>query len=149
MKAYHLSPNLFSKFDLDHVSEGFSTALKGYGLYFTLDQEVVNYYRSQLEDFEGSDFQWYLYTVEIDMIDTNNARVVSEWDSEGWELYNELVEEFKSEKEASKAMVEDCGVNGIKYYDEEDGNSILVFNPEIIHIVKAQPIDAYGKLFTD
>ena len=149
MKAYHLSPNLFSEFDLKHVAEGFSTALKGYGLYFTLDKNVVDYYRAQLEDVDVDDFQWYLYTVDIDMVDASNARIVNEWDPEGWELYRSLVEELGSEKEASKAMVEECGVNGIKYYDEEDGNSILVFNPEIVHILKTQPVDAYGKLLIE
>ena len=44
---------------------------------------------------------------------------------------------------------EECGVNGIKYYDEEDGNSILVFNPEIVHILKTQSVDACGKLLIE
>ena len=137
--AYHLSPNLFGDFDMDHIGSGFGTGLMGYGLYFTLDSEVVSYYRSQLEDVDGPDFQWYLYKVSIE------GNIVDEYDPEGWELYAKLVEE-KGEKAASEAMLNEYHIDGVKYEDPEDGRSILVFNPKAVHIIHCKPIDAYGKL---
>ena len=137
--AYHLSPNLFGDFDMEHIGSGFGTGLMGYGLYFTLDSEIVSYYRSQLEDIDGIDFQWYLYKVCIE------GNIVDEYDPEGWELYAKLVEE-KGEKAASEVMVNEYGIDGVKYYDEEDGRSILVFNPKVVQIIHCKPITAYGKL---
>ena len=137
--AYHLSPNLFGDFDMEHIGSGFGTGLMGYGLYFTLDSEVVSYYRSQLEDVDGPDFQWYLYKVSIE------GNIVDEYDPEGWELYAKLVEE-KGEKAASETMLNEYHIDGVKYEDPEDGRSILVFNPKAVHIIRCKPIDAYGKL---
>lgn len=142
--AYHIGPNLFADFDLEHIGDGFNTQLKGWGLYFTLDKDVIEYYRAQLEDCEGPDYEWYLYEVEIE-----KDHIENEYDKDGWELYAQLVNELGSEKKASKSMVEDNGIDGIKYYDEEDGNSLLIFNPKIIHIKKTKPITAYGKVFEE
>jgi hypothetical protein len=75
----------------------------------------------------------YMYTVVL----KPTARIYNENDEEkGGALYLRLCDEnHGDELEATKVIVKKYKVDGIEYYGEEDGDSVVIYNPNVIKIV--------------
>lgn len=131
MKAYHISPFKFDKFEL-RPDTGMGTNFYGYGIYFTRDESVIDYYAEIMK--EASYEKLYKYTVELD-----STGFVSEFADNGLTHYADLVEMYDSEKVASEEMLAE-GITGIYYANQEDGNSIIVYDLNTIKIVSRELI---------
>ena len=136
---YHISPFKFNKFELNKCSSGMGTSFWGYGIYFSKDESTIEYYFDQMKNSYSNLFK---YTVSIsgnikneyDKIIVNNQEITI------GELYYNLVEE-SNEKTASEEMKNKYHIDGISYYTEEDGNSLVVYNDEIIKILNCEKIN--------
>ncbi len=126
--AYHLSKKDFDNFSLDYIHSGLGSSLNGYGIYFTKDISMIEEYLKKLNNNE-----YFIYTVTLD------GNIIK-GDDNGWELYSELVDKNGDEKSASLDMVKKYNIDGISYYNPEDGNSFVVFNPNIIKIIKKEKV---------
>lgn len=126
--AYHLSKKDFDNFSLDYIHSGLGSSLNGYGIYFTKDISIIEEYLKKLNDNE-----YFIYTVTLD------GNIIK-GDDNGWELYSELVDKHGDEKLASLGMVKNYNIDGISYYNPEDGNSFTVFNPNIVKIIKKERV---------
>lgn len=135
---YHISPFKFEKFELNKCGNGMGTSFWGYGIYFTEDEDTIDYY---FQEMKNSYHNLFKYIVEIsgniknefDKIIVNNKEI-----SLG-ELYYNLVEE-SNEKDASEKMKNEYHIDGISYYTQEDGNSLVVYNDEIIKIINVKSL---------
>ena len=132
MIGYHITNQKdIKKFDISKAGSGMGTSFYGYGLYFALDKATCEYYYSQLPENK----EYFIYKVDI-----NDKKVFNEDDKISnssmtvLEKYAQLVEKLGSEKEASKKIVK-LGINGIKYWSHEDGNSVVIYNDKILCIV--------------
>lgn len=112
-----------------------STSFYGYGLYFTCDRRVIDYYCEQMRD---SYEDLFVYTVDID--ETN---LINENDEIGdklaLELYADFVEQFGSEIKATNKMKQ-LGYSGMTYRSPEDGRSVIVYLPSIITIQSVEKL---------
>ena len=133
MTGYHITEQKnIKKFDISRVGSGMGTSFYGYGLYFALDKATCEQYYKQFPN----DRDYFIYKVSID-----SRKIFSEDDKmlsssmSVLEQYAQLVEEFGSEEAASKKIIE-LGVDGIKYWSHEDGNSVVVYNDKILRIVQ-------------
>ena len=113
------------------------TSFYGYGVYLSKSKETCNYYAEQMKDVYP---RVWIYKVTVDgNLKSESEQVEFDGRSLGiLELYNELVESGLSEKEASQKMVDDYGIDGITYWSQEDGNSLIVFNDAVIKIVDVE-----------
>ncbi len=137
MKAYHITPNgNIKKFKLNSNNNGMGTSFYGYGLYFTRDRSVIDYYYGLMKETYD---RLYLYTVEIDDLNVINENDELE-DVLALELYADLVEETGSEVKATKEML-NLGYTGLTYESVEDGKSIVVYDSSIIEIVDMKALD--------
>lgn len=135
---YHISPFKFDKFELSKCGSGMETSFWGYGIYFSKDENTIEYYFNQMKDSYQNLFK---YTVEIsgniknefDKIKINDEEITI------GELYYNLVEE-SNEKNASEKMKNEYNIDGISYYTQEDGNSLVVYNDEIIKIINVKSL---------
>lgn len=122
---YHITttPNI-DKFKIMPKS-GFGTNFYGRGIYFTHIPEVIDYYAELI----GS--TTYVYIVKF----KNTANIVDEYDEKGGKLYLDLMEKYNDEERVSKMMRTRYKIDGITYYNEEDGESVVIFNPNVIQIL--------------
>lgn len=135
---YHISPFKFDKFELNKCGSGMGTSFWGYGIYFTKDEGTINYY---FQEMKNSYHNLFKYTVKIsgniknefDKITVDNKEIMV------GELYYNLVEE-SNEKDASEKIKNEYNIDGITYYTEEDGNSLVVYNDKVIKIINVESL---------
>lgn len=121
MTAYHISRHKFDKFKLSEDNDGMGTSFYGFGLYFTLDKDIIEYYKDQMGE------PYVVYQVELD-----SSKFINEYDEEyGLDFYGNMVEELGSEVKATKLMLKK-GITGMTYHSPEDGSSVIVYNPKVI-----------------
>lgn len=135
--GWHLSPYSFSEPRINHKA-GFGTSFYGAGFYITLDESTIETMISEAQDMFA---EYFIYKVQVD----ENANIVDEYEADGLQLYADLVEQFDGDEiKASKEMVA-RGIDGILYYNEEDGHSIVFYNPSMIKIVNTQYKKGFGE----
>ncbi|MBO7693337.1 MAG: hypothetical protein J6T10_11965 [Methanobrevibacter sp.] len=123
LMAYHISPFKFDKFKISSKS-GMGTNFYGNGIYLTFDKNVIEHYINLMkEEYDNL----YVYKVEI----SNTANIIDE--SDIVEYITDDVEEIDP-TEISETLKEN-GVDGVKYWNEEDGNSIVIFDENKINIL--------------
>lgn len=133
---FHISPYKFDKFELSKCGSGMGTSFWGHGIYFSKDERIIEYYFNQMKDYYSNLFK---YTVnvsgniknEFDKIIVNNQEITV------GELYYNLAEEL-GEQDASIKMKIKYKIDGISYYTEEDGNSLVIYNDSVIKIIKIE-----------
>ena len=115
------------------------TSFYGHGIYFSKSRETCDYYAEQMKDSYG---KLYCYEVSVNgNLKSENDKIEVDGRSLGvLELYNELVENGLSEKEASQKMVDDYGIDGITYWSQEDGDSLVVFSDAIIQVLNVEEV---------
>ena len=134
--GWHVSPFSFSTPKINYKA-GFGTTFYGAGFYITLDKSVVDVIKGEAQDMFA---EYFIYTVEVD----ERANIVDEDEEDGLALYAKLVEEFGGDEvKASEEMV-NRGIDGILYYSEEDGESIVFYNPKMAKIVKTEYFEGWG-----
>jgi hypothetical protein len=132
--AYHISPFKFDKFKISSKS-GMGTNFYGNGIYLTFDKNVIEHYLKLMKDeYENL----YVYKVEI----SNTANIIDE--SDVGEYITDDIEEIDP-SEISETLKEN-GIDGVKYWNEEDGNSIVIFNENKIKIVIRKKISITPKI---
>jgi hypothetical protein len=123
MTAYHISlQSNIKKFNISKVGTGMGTSFYGYGLYFALDKKTCeDYYRKMPKNRE-----YYIYKVKIadNGIYDENDKLTN--GNTALEQYAQLVDKLGSEEAATREIVKN-GVNGIKYFSHEDGNSVVMY----------------------
>lgn len=123
MIAYHISPFKFDRFKISSKS-GMGTNFYGKGIYLTFDKNVIEHYMKLMKDeYENL----YVYKVEI----SNIANIIDEVDV--GEYITDDIEEIDP-SEISEILKEN-GIDGVKYWNDEDGNSIVIFDENKIKIV--------------
>ena len=138
MVGYHVStvPDI-RKFKFSKSGSGFGTNFYGSGLYVALDEEPV---RKWAKEMEEAGLKPYLYEVEI----PDSANIIEDEDK-FWDVVAMFVPEDSEEPEpgdlrkASRYMVDKLGVDGLKYWNHEDGNSIVLWNPSMARVVSCRP----------
>lgn len=123
--AYHISPTKFEKFRLMPKS-GMGTTFYGRGIYLTYDKSVIDYYKNLLADYYDT---LYIYTVNI----SPKAKIISE--DEIFDYIDDSVDLEDSEQVANLLKTQ---VDGIRYYNDEDGNSVVIFNADLVSIKNIQ-----------
>lgn len=123
--AYHISPTKFEKFRLMPKS-GMGTTFYGRGIYLTYDKSVIDYYKNLLADYYDN---LYIYTVII----SPKAKIISE--DEIFDYIDDSVDLEDSEQVANLLKNK---VDGIRYYNDEDGNSVVIFNDDLVSIKSRQ-----------
>lgn len=121
--AYHISPFKFDKFKI-HTKSGMGTNFYGNGIYLTFDKNVIEHYIKLMKDEYD---HLYVYTAEI----SNTANIIDEYDI--GEYITDDVEDIDP-AEISETLKEN-GVDGVKFWNEEDGKSIVIFDENKIKIV--------------
>ena len=121
--AYHISPFKFDKFKISSKS-GMGTNFYGNGIYLTFDKNVIEHFLQLMKDEYD---KLYVYKVEI----SDTANIIDE--SEVGEYITDDNEEIDP-SEISEILKEN-GIDGVKYWNEEDGNSIVIFDANKIKIV--------------
>lgn len=121
--AYHISPFKFDKFKISYKS-GMGTNFYGNGIYLTFDKNVIEHFLKLMKDEYD---KLYVYKVEI----SDTANIIDE--SEVGEYITDDDEEIDP-SEISETLKEN-GIDGVKYWNEEDGNSIVIFDANKIKIV--------------
>ena len=121
--AYHISPFKFDKFKISSKS-GMGTNFYGNGIYLTFDKNVIEHYINLMKDEYDN---LYVYKVEI----SNTSNIIDESDVR--EYITDDIEELDP-SEISKTLKEN-GIDGVKYWNDEDGNSIVIFDANKIKIV--------------
>lgn len=124
--AYHISPFKFDKFKI-HTKSGMGTNFYGNGIYLTFSKDVIEHYSKLMKDEYD---HLYVYTAEI----SNTANIIDEYDI--GEYITDDVEEIDP-AEISETLKEN-GVDGVKFWNEEDGNSIVIFDENKIKIVNVK-----------
>lgn len=135
--GYHLSPFSFSEPKINYKA-GFGTSFYGCGFYITLDEDVVDTMKNEAQDMFA---EYFIYTIKVD----ENANIVDEGDEDGLTLYADLVEQFNGDEVKASAEMVKRGVDGILYYSEEDGHSIVFYNPKMAKIVKTEYHQGWGE----
>lgn len=135
--GYHLSPFSFSEPKINYKA-GFGTSFYGAGFYITLDEDVVDTMKSEAQDMFA---EYFIYTIKVD----EQANIVDEGDEDGLTLYADLVEQFNGDEVKASAEMVKKGVDGILYYSEEDGHSIVFYNPKMAKIVKTEYHQGWGE----
>lgn len=122
--AYYLTRSKdIDNFSLDYIPFGLGSLR--YGIYFTKDISII---KQCIRKHNSNDF--FIYTVTL------GGNIIK-----GWELYSELVDKNNGNVQlASLDMVEKYNIDGISYYSLEDGNSFVIFNPNIIKIIKKEKV---------
>lgn len=134
--GYHLSPFSFSEPKINHGA-GFGTDFYGAGFYITLDKNVLDVIKGEAQDMFA---EYFIYTIQVD----ENANIIDEYEDNGLELYAKLVEQFNGDEvKASEEMVKN-GVDGLLYYNEEDGHSIVFYNPKMAKIINTEYHQGWG-----
>lgn len=123
--AYHISPTKFEKFRLMPKS-GMGTTFYGRGIYLTYDKSVIDHYKNLLADYYDN---LYIYTVII----SPKAKIISE--DEIFDYIDDSVDLEDSEQVANLLKNK---VDGIRYYNDEDGNSVVIFNDDLVSIKSRQ-----------
>lgn len=135
--GYHLSPFCFSEPKINHQA-GFGTSFYGCGFYITLDKDVLNNIKAEAQDVFA---EYFIYTIQVD----ENANIVEEYDEDGLQLYADLVEQFNGDEVKASAEMVKRGVDGLLYYNEEDGHSIVLYNPKAAKIIHTEYHEGYGE----
>lgn len=135
--GYHLSPFSFSEPKINYKA-GFGTSFYGCGFYITLDEDVVDTMKGEAQDMFA---EYSIYTIKVD----ENANIVDEGDEDGLTLYADLVEQFNGDEVKASAEMVKRGVDGILYYSEDDGHSIVFYNPKMAKIVKTEYHQGWGE----
>ena len=123
--AYHISPTKFETFRLMPKS-GMGTTFYGRGIYLTYDKSVIDHYKNLLADYYDT---LYIYTVII----SPKAKIISE--DEIFDYIDDSVDLEDSEQVANLLKNK---VDGIRYYNDEDGNSVVIFNADLVSIKNRQ-----------
>lgn len=132
---YHISPYKFNKFNLKNFGSGMSTSFWGYGIYFTKNESIIDYYYDMMKNDYKNLFK---YTVKIIGNIKNEFDLFNTEKTIGQVYYN-LVQQF-GEKEASLKMLNQFYIDGITYYTEEDSNSLVIYNEQSIEILNIQEL---------
>lgn len=137
MIGYHLSftPGIH-RFQFSKSGTGFGTNFYGSGLYVALDMEPIEEWAK-----EAGDAKCYVYDVEI----PDTANIIDDEDK-FWDVVARYVgdaEEPSNEdlRKASRYMVDELGIDGLKYWNPEDGNSIVLWNTSIANVISVKEID--------
>ena len=123
--AYHISPTKFEKFRLMPKS-GMGTTFYGRGIYLTYDKSVIDHYKNLMADYYDN---LYVYTVLI----SPKAKIISE--DEIFDYIDDSVDLEDSERVADLLKNK---VDGIRYYNDEDGNSVVIFDADLVSIKSRQ-----------
>lgn len=137
MHGYHLSPFCFSEPKINHQA-GFGTSFYGAGFYITLDKNVLETIKSEAQDIFA---EYFIYTILVD----ENANIVDEGEEDGLQLYANLVEQFNGDEIKASAEMVKRGIDGLLYYNEEDGHSIEFYNPKMAKIVHTEYHGSWGE----
>lgn len=121
--AYHISPFKFDKFKISSKN-GMGTNFYGNGIYLTFDKNVIEHYINLMKDEYDN---LYVYEVEI----SNTANIIDE--SDVGEYITDDIEEIDP-SDISETLKEN-GIDGVKYWNEEDGNYIVIFDVNKIKVV--------------
>jgi len=132
MIGYHLSlvPNI-RKFQSSKSGSGFGTNFYGPGLYVALDTEPIENW-AEMMDADT----YYVYEVEI----PDTANILDD-ENKYWDVVAKYVDFDKEEpsnedlRRASNYMVRKLGYEGLNYWNEEDGNAIVLWKPSVARIV--------------
>ena len=135
--GYHLSPFCFSEPKINHQA-GFGTSFYGAGFYITLDKNVLETIKSEAQDIFA---EYFIYTIQVD----ENANIVDEGEEDGLQLYANLVEQFNGDEVKASAEMVKRGIDGLLYYNEEDGHSIVFYNPKMAKIVHTKYHEGWGE----
>lgn len=126
--AYHISPFKFNKFKIRSKS-GMGTNFYGSGVYLTFDESVIEHYMSLMRDAYE-----HLYVYKVAISDT--AKIIDEYDV--GEYITDDIEEIDP-AEISEAL-KASGIDGVKFWNEEDGRSIVIFDESKIKIVEVKEL---------
>lgn len=135
--GYHLSPYSFSEPKINYKA-GFGTSFYGAGFYITLDKNVLDVIKGEAQDMFA---EYFIYTIQVD----ENANIVDEDEDNGLQLYAELVEQFNGDEVKASAEMVKRGIDGLLYYSEEDGHSIVFYNPKMAKIVHTEYHEGWGE----
>lgn len=138
MIGYHLSftPGI-RRFQFSKSGTGFGTNFYGSGLYVALDMEPIEEWAK-----EAGDAKCYVYEVEI----PDTANIIDDEDK-FWDVVARYVGDDEEEpsdedlRKASRYMVDELGIDGLKYWNPEDGNSIVLWNTSIAKVISVKEID--------
>lgn len=128
--GYHLSPFSFSKPKINHQA-GFGTSFYGCGFYVTLDKDVLDGIEAEAQSMFA---EYFIYTIQVD----ENANIVGEFEEDGLQLYAALVDQFNGDEVKASAEMVKRGIDGLLYYSEEDGHSIVFYNPKVARIIHTE-----------
>lgn len=135
--GYHLSPYSFSEPKINYKA-GFGTSFYGAGFYITLDKNVLDVIKGEAQDMFA---EYFIYTIQVD----ENANIVDEDEENGLQLYAQLVEQFNGDEVKASAEMVKRGIDGLLYYSEEDGHSIVFYNPKMAKIVHTDYHEGWGE----
>ena len=135
--GYHLSPYSFSEPKINYKA-GFGTSFYGAGFYITLDKNVLDVIKGEAQDMFA---EYFIYTIQVD----ENANIVDEDEENGLQLYAQLVEQFNGDEVKASAEMVKRGIDGLLYYSEEDGHSIVFYNPKMAKIVHTEYHEGWGE----
>lgn len=135
--GYHLSPYRFSEPKINYKA-GFGTSFYGAGFYITLDKNVLDVIKGEAQDIFA---EYFIYTIQVD----ENANIVDEGEDDGLQLYADLVDQFDGDEVKASAEMVKRGIDGLLYYSEEDGHSIVFYNPKMAKIVHTEYHEGWGE----
>ena len=135
--GYHLSPYRFSEPKINYKA-GFGTSFYGAGFYITLDKDILDVIKGEAQDIFA---EYFIYTIQVD----ENANIVDEGEEDGLQLYADLVDQFDGDEVKASAEMVKRGIDGLLYYSEEDGHSIVFYNPKMVKIVHTEYHEGWGE----
>lgn len=145
MRAYHLSfnPNI-KHFTLAKAGTGFGTNFYGLGLYVAFDIDPC---LDWAKEAIGMGETPYLYTLDI----PDSCHIFPEEAFEKyWDKCAERCPDCAEDGDfprdvllaVSTEMYAEDGIDGIRYWNPEDGQSAVIFNPDCIRIVRVEELNA-------
>lgn len=147
MIAYHLSsvPNI-KKFLLNKSRSGFGTNFYGAGLYLTFDMDSIENWAAEMRDKGVTP---YLYNVEI----PDSANIIENeqkfWDAVGVIVGDEDPDSYEPTnrdlERASRYMVRHYHIDGLRYYNPEDGDAIVLWKPSIAKVISFKELGAVNE----
>ncbi len=119
--AYHISPKKFSQFKILPRS-GMGTNFYGPGVYLAYGEGTIDSFERQLQEYYD---KLYRYKVAI----SPDAKIIDEED-----LINYLPSDISEDSIPQELMSR--GVDGMNYFNDEDGNSVVIYNPDVLRILR-------------
>ena len=119
--AYHISPKKFSQFKI-LPKTGMGTNFYGPGVYLAYNEGTIDSFERRMREYYDN---LYRYRVAI----SPDAKIIDEGD-----LIDYLPPDI-SEDDIPKELMS-RSVDGMNYFNDEDGNSVVIYNPDVLRILR-------------